>query len=284
MMRMALLFALPEEYAAFKRAAGSWQLTHRTPFKSFLHSAPSRQLVLVETGMGRVGMLAALDWLLGWMRPDLVITAGFAGSLSEELAVGDVCLGEAFTWLDEGSNTPLCLDAAARKPAAKSPVTFRLATCAKAASSFIRFCSEDRLRPARIVTVSQPQPKSLLSPEFKDVASIMDMESYFTARFCYARRIPFLGIRSVSDGLWDEIEFDLRSITDQRGRVRIPLVLASVINSPGLVRSYYHSWERSRRAARSLGEALAGLAALPAEELGALAASISYYATRPEPG
>jgi nucleoside phosphorylase len=293
-MRMALLFALPEEYAAFKRHMGPWQFTHRTPFKSFLHRVPPREIVLVETGMGRVGILAALDWLLGWMRPDLVIAAGFSGSLSEELAVGDVCLGESFTWLEEDLNTPFCpefastsfheedlgaREGAAGEPEAKPTVTFRMESGAKTTSRFIRFCSEHRFRPARIVTVSQPQPKPLLSPAFKDVASIMDMESYYAARFCYERQIPFLGIRSVSDGLGDEIDFDLSSITDQQGRVRILLVLASIVKSPGLVRSYYRSWERSRRAARSLGGALAGLVALPAEELGALAASISYYKT-----
>ena len=119
MMRMALLFALPEEYAAFKRSAGSWQLTHRTPFKSFLHSAPSRQLVLVETGMGRVGMLEALDWLLGWIRPDLVIPPALPEASARNCRWGMFAWARPLHGLIEGSNTPLCLDAAARKPEAQ---------------------------------------------------------------------------------------------------------------------------------------------------------------------
>lgn len=293
-MQTALLFALPEEYASFKRAKEPWQLIHRTPFRTFLHTALSCELVLVETGMGQKQLLEALSWLLGKTRPDLIIAAGFAGSLSPDLVVGAVCLGEAFSYVEEdvcAHSSPEITatsfqaaafgawDGAPGASEADPTATFRMEPGAKTGSRLIQVCRQYRLHRTRMVTVNQPQPKPLLARKFAQKASIVDMESYFAVRFCYERQIPFLGVRAVSDGLWDEIDFDLGAISDARGRVKIPRVLVSVVRSPGLVRSYYRSWKRSRTAAFRLGRALAGLVGLSAEELGAVAESISYYKT-----
>jgi hypothetical protein len=52
--------------------------------------------------------------------------------------------------------------------------------------------------------------------------------------------------------------------------VKIPLVFGSVLRSPRLLKSYYLSWKRSTKAARSLGKVLAGLVNLPPAELHSL--------------
>ena len=131
----------------------------------------------------------------------------------------------------------------------------------------VQFCDEHRIRRTQIVTVNQPAPKQQLSREYENGLTIMDMESYFVGRFCHEKNIPFLSFRAVSDGFLDEIDFDLAAITDARGQVRIPLVLASVLRNPRLLRSYCLSWKRSTKAAKSLGKVLAGLVNLPSAEL-----------------
>ena len=105
----------------------------------------------------------------------------------------------------------------------------------------------------------------------------MDMESYFVAEFCYHSHIPFLSVRAISDGVDDEIDFDPGAISDLRGRVKVPLVLASIIRNPALIRSYFLSWKRSRKAAESLGRALIGLVNLPSTELRSLIAENRLY-------
>jgi hypothetical protein len=101
----------------------------------------------------------------------------------------------------------------------------------------------------------------------------MDMESYLVARFCSRNHIPFLSLRAISDGVSDEIDFDLTAISDNRGRVRIPLVLASVLRNPRLLRSYYLSWKRSQIAAKNLGKVLYSFLNLPIAEIRTLALS-----------
>ncbi len=275
-MQTILLFALPEEYGDFARVTGPWQLARRKPFRCFHRTDRFRNLVLVETGMGEKQALAALHWLLSRARPDLVIGAGFAGSLSEQLTVGDVCLGEVILSLGEGHPVECHPGVCAPPPEGKPPVTLVLKSCAEIASKMMPAGCQFRLHHARIVTVPRPQPKPLLSQRYADRASVVDMESYGAARCCYENGVPFLGLRAVSDALWDAIDFDPTSLCDGRGRVRIPRVLVSVMRAPRLIGSYHRSWKRSRSAARSLGRVLAGLIRLPAEELDTVAKSISY--------
>jgi adenosylhomocysteine nucleosidase len=249
-LRIALLFALPQEYTALKRLTAPWKRTRREPFKSFVRQAPPQELLLIESGMGHERMLEALEWLLGWTRPDLVIAAGFAGSLAQDLVVGDVCLGGRFIYCDlQPQSQP--------RPTINLKVSERLA----------HFCAEHRIRQAQIVTVNQPEPKPRLARVFRETPSIMDMESYFAGQWCYQNQIPFLSFRAISDGLYDEIDFDLETISDSLGRVQIPLVVASVLKNPQLFRSFYRSWKRSAKAAKNLGRALAGLLNLSSSEL-----------------
>ena len=252
-IRIALLFALPQEYGYFKRVTAHWLLTRREPFKGFVRRLPHQEIILVESGMGCDRMLKALEWLLGWTRPDLVIAGGFAGSLMPDLRVGDVCLGEAFSPYD------LQFDS---RDAAR--INLELS------ERMLRFCDEHQLRKTHMITVERPKAKRLMSQKLGNGAWITDMEGYFVAKFCYQNHLPFVSIRAVSDGFMDEIDFDPEAISDAQGHVKIPLVLASILRNPRLMRSYFHSWKHSITAARSLGKALVGLLNLPSSELRSL--------------
>jgi adenosylhomocysteine nucleosidase len=252
-IRIAMLFALPQEYGYFKRLTAHWLLTRREPFKSLVRRLPDQEVILLESGMGCDRMLKALEWLLGWTRPDLVIAGGFAGSLVQDLRVGDVCLGEAFSPYDVQFDS---------RDTARVDLEL--------SERMMHFCDQHRMRKTHIVTVERPTAKRLMSQELGNGSWIMDMEGYFVAKFCYQNHLPFLAIRAVSDGFGDEIDFDLEAISDAQGHVKIPLVAASILRDPGLMRSYLHSWKHSITAARSLGKALAGLLDLPSPELRSL--------------
>jgi len=293
-MRTVLLFALPEEHASFRTTTGPWRLTCRTPFKTFRCTTLSHDLVLVETGMGREPLCEALSWLLELPHPDLIISAGFAGSLSEHLSVGDGCLGEAFVCFDEDHEEQWSGEIArAALPDAASEnrddlasamecrplTTFHLKRGSERLRQWLPVTGRYSFQQARIVTVTRPQQKVSLAHRFADGTSLMDMESYYAVRFCFERRIPFLAVRVVSDGLEDELDFDLGAISDDQGKVRVSRVVASVIRSPRLIKSYYHAWRRSRTAARSLGNFLARVLALPEKDLEDLVKSLTYYAS-----
>lgn len=257
-LRIAIFAALPQEIGPFKRSVPPWFLTGRRPFPRFRHLGQAMDLVLVETGMGRKAIADALRWELRRRTPHLVMSVGFAGSLSHDFQVGDVLLGNE--WVEDYSGRP--------ENALASACYGRVSL--DPAAALIRFCREAQVRTARIVTVDRPEPKQALNARFASPPTLMDMESGAAAQLAMRVNIPFLCFRAVSDGLEDEIDFDVHALSDSSGKIRIPLVLAAVLRRPGLMASFARCSRRSARASQRLARVLSSLLSLPREELEAI--------------
>jgi adenosylhomocysteine nucleosidase len=249
---MAIFAALPQEYRTFKRLMGGWTFQGTLPFKVFQHQAAGRQQLLVETGMSRKRLLEAVAWALKAGNPDVIISAGFAGGLQDSLGVGKVVWGETFSELaTNGMRLNDRFQLPMPKPAAA-------------------FCQQQLVDRVRVITVERPVAKARLNRWCGQHPAVIDMESSVLAEAAFYRGIPFICLRAVSDGLHDEIDYDLEDITDDRGRVRIRNVLRTILNKPALIRSFHSSWRRARLAARHLARALAALLTLPQPHLEAL--------------
>jgi adenosylhomocysteine nucleosidase len=250
-MRIALTAALPQEYRPFLKRGTLWRRVSTRPYTQYLHVGCDREILLVETGMGRKPLQAGLDRVIRKYAPDLLISFGFAGSLHERLEVGDLCRVESFFHLD-----------AASPPGLREP-PFYMAASADPGD----FSATSPVRKAAIFTVELPKPKESLVKLCGDIPSLLDMESYHVARFAMEAKIPFLCLRSVSDGCRDAIDFDVEAITDGLGRVRMMRVLGAVARHPQWMRSFLLSWKRSRAAGKTLADGLCPLLTLPLEKL-----------------
>jgi len=246
MLNVTLLVALPDEYRYFKRATGPWQIVCRRPFRKFRCSVAGKQLNLVETGMGRDRANLALRWMLKENQPDIVCSFGFAGSINREFQIGQVTYGSGFVLSDE------CNEGASKE-------VIRLECSAEA---WLNFCQTQGLRAAQIVTEERPESKRLLGLRFRETSSVVDMESYFIARFTQEKGIPFVCFRAISDGFEDEIDFDLGEITTE-GRVKVAKVLRLLAQKPHLLPRFYSLWRKSTQAARELGQVVSAFVGIP---------------------
>ncbi len=250
MLNITLLAALPDEYRCFKRLTGGWRLVCRRPFREFARTDPAKQLHLVETGMGQKRITAALNWIMQEAPPDMLCSFGFAGGLSRELRVGQVVCGARFSAPHAGRDGVF-------------PETIAAGGCAEALADF---CHTHGVMPAEIVTDEQPREKCSVMPGCGDLACVMDMESWFIARFAQQEGIPLICFRAVSDGLGDEITFDLDEITTE-GRVTIAKVVRLLAKHPRLLPEFYALWKNSTRAARELARVVSGLVDIPSFRL-----------------
>lgn len=242
-MATALIFAaLPEEYRCLLKAAGPWRMVCRQPFRMFGRSVAGREWRLIETGMGRERITRATAWAVQEGLPDLVLSVGFCGSLTADLPVGSVVLGQSFQLLQS-----------LEEQCEAAPIGYR-----EAGRGIVELCRTLPARCAPVVTLLRPQAKQLLRRRFAAAATVIDMESYFAAGFARDHGLPFLCLRAVSDGAQDEIEFDLDSISTN-GRVRILKVLALLYRRPNLLPVFHHAWQRSRLAAKELAQATIAL-------------------------
>jgi hypothetical protein len=101
--------------------------------------------------------------------------------------------------------------------------------------------------------------------------AVAEMESTSIAEIAHTHAIPFIGLRAISDDLGLEVDLNLDSIADRRGRVRLPKLVPALLTRPRLVRSLPPLYRGSRLAGRNLAMTLTALLALPEDELRALA-------------
>src|SRR5437588_76705 len=85
-----VIFALKRERRAFHR---HFPILQKVPGPCWASLCGSCQPVLaLQTGVGAERMQTALDWLFNSHRPSLVLSAGYAGALHEDVKVGDTIL------------------------------------------------------------------------------------------------------------------------------------------------------------------------------------------------
>ncbi len=251
-MRILILAALPQEYSPIKKLLPSWRLVGKRPLKKFTCKLPGKEIVLIESGMGARSAQEALGAELTGFTPDLLIFSGFAGGLHPDLPVGAVC----FT-----ANT--------REISSAEVFHFRFP------DKLIDFMTQNGIRPVLGLSAEQPGNKQTLSALAAGQPAVLDMETSTLARMAFHNKIPFICFRAVSDGLDDDLGFDLSDIADERGRIRLAGVLAAVIRKPATLKAFYLSWRRSRRAAKNLCRSVAAFLEIPTAVLGKMAGEIS---------
>lgn len=251
MTRMALFMALPQEHAPLRRLTAPWELVQRWPLRTFLKRLPDRDWLLIESGMGRCAIERALEWAFRYMKPDCILSAGFAGSLDERLRVGQVCLGEHY--MSYAGPLPT----AGRTPGLQNPT----------GPTLERFRSPRRLAHARVVTVELVQNKRALHEELGGASMLVDMETYYAAAAAAKRRVPFVSMRSVSDSLDDAIDFDVEVLTDAHGHIVISRVVRQVVQAPRILVPLLSAWKRSRVAGAALAEAARAFLSLPSRDI-----------------
>ncbi|MEY2480117.1 MAG: adenosylhomocysteine nucleosidase [Verrucomicrobiota bacterium] len=153
---IAVTFALPTESAVFVHLLRDAR--HEMSIEVF------------HTGVGRRSCQDKIDMFLDAQRPAILISAGFAGALSDQLKIGDILLAENFS-------TPRTLQTARELLADSFTRIGKLFTADAIVDSI-----EKRNEIARTTS-----------------AIAVDMETEWIAAACAARDIPLLSLRAISD-------------------------------------------------------------------------------------
>ena len=104
-----VLTALPLEYAAVRaHAEEREELVHRDGTRVERGRLPgtSWHVALAELGMGAEQAAALTTQLINWLRPEAVFFVGVAGSLKDDVEIGDVVVGTQVYEIHGGKQTP----------------------------------------------------------------------------------------------------------------------------------------------------------------------------------
>ncbi|NLI81898.1 MAG: hypothetical protein GX443_09460 [Deltaproteobacteria bacterium] len=235
--RIALFAALPWEFHAFRRRFHPWKLLCRVPFRVSCSFWKDRELLLVETGMGKEMVESAMNWVF-WSWPfDFLVSFGFAGGLHPSMSVGDSFLCRDFYRFD--TKTMRCDE---------------LHYVADIPAELLDWCKSAAVECCRTITTLRHEPKNVFSDALKSIPTAVDMESYYAAAFAHAWKLPFCCFRSISDSCTQELGFQVQDLAGERGRIKIVEVLRTIGKNPRTVPSFFRSWMRSQQAGHSLGK------------------------------
>lgn len=226
-----ILFALERERLYLHDAIRIKDRFPDSPCPAFLCTDQSEHIIVMETGVGAIRTLRALDWLLGppsreKIHGQFVLSAGFAGSLDSSTRVGDVMLArdvvneEGATW------------AAPMRPG-----------------------DLPGIRCGRLLTTSrfigEPSEKLALGKQHGAIA--VDMESAAFARRCHERGVPWACLRVISDDVSAAFSAEVAGLVED-GRVRMGRVVWLLARKPWLLPKLVRLAGQTRRAARRLAD------------------------------
>jgi nucleoside phosphorylase len=169
MTRTAVTFALPAESSEFLRRLGNKTRADRSGLRLIQGTIEHRSVEVLHTGVGENICKERIGKFLESQQFDVLISAGFAGSLNHELQVNDLLLAKNFLTL-EPKQTQSSLSNVSVYAANMLTVPMMIDS------------REERERIAR-----------------ESGASAIDMETEFIARACADRAIPLLALRVITD-------------------------------------------------------------------------------------
>ena len=195
-----------------------------------------RNVVVIRSGPGREAAARATEALIDGHRPQWIISSGFAGGLSAELARNDLLMAD--TIVDpQGDRLSIDLrvdpESLRRRPGVHvGPLL-----------------TSDRV-------VRLPAEKRELGDKHQAVA--VDMETYAVADVCRRRRFRFLAVRVIGDAVDEELAPEVRGLLKQKSKTaKLGAVLGAVWRRPSSVKDMYRLRENALVASDRLAKFLA---------------------------
>jgi len=241
-----ILFAMNRESRGFRRDFPPTERFAGAPWRTRFCGPSCLSVLVVETGIGSQATHQALDWLFSKpkfgqipYKPKLVLFAGFAGSLVDDLNVGDLVLAKDVVDL-EGNRWPTTWPGELPVGPWQPP-----------------------LQRGNILSTNQiigdPEKKRFLGQKYN--ALVVDMESAAFAAQCAQHDIPFGCLRVVSDDANTALSPRLVDLL-AGGRISWWRVLQALIQQPSLLKEFMRLSRDTRLASDRLGKALGELLTL----------------------
>jgi len=211
------------------------------PFKAYCVRLSSHVLFVAETGLGVENAGKVFLRLLQSARPDAAVSLGYCGALTHGPSVGDVIWASSVCLIDGQKVERLSLSDGSELLEAlslRAPV-----------------------KSGTFLTMKEWRKKGELLPLVDPgmALPVCDMETFAIARLCRDHKLPFYGLRAVSDPAGKELGFDPRSVCGSEGTYRVRLALKLFLTRPRLVAQAMELRRTSKIASRNLGRAVAAL-------------------------
>ena len=195
MKRIAIIVAMQSEFELVSHILENAVESEIEGARCMMGLLYGKEIILLKSGIGKVNAAMQVTSLIAKMLPNYIINSGVAGGIGEGMHQGDIVVGtEACyhdVWCGEGEwgqvqGFPL-----------KFPANEHLLEAAKSVVKdnsqlvFGLICTGDQF-------ISDLATLQGIKRNFPDGKAV-DMESAAIAQVCYAKQVPFMSLRIVSD-------------------------------------------------------------------------------------
>ncbi len=246
---IAILAALIYEVRPFLRAVKA-RRRRDLALPAWEFAAGEGRGMLGLSGVGEAATRRAAARLLTLGRPNILLSVGFAGGLTQEVEPGAVVAGAAYYHYSFKTEVLREISPPPGLPAA-GDLAQRLA-----ATGLPAF-------PGSMVTAPVILDKARLAAICRHLAyPVLDQETGAAAEVAAAHGTPFLGLRAMTDAAGEEIPgFIAKAMNDHQTPGPL-MALGWLARDPRRIAPLIHYWRRSALAARNLARAMEVLLSL----------------------
>jgi adenosylhomocysteine nucleosidase len=232
----------------FHAVARALQLTHPISeygFRALSSHEPGLHILLIQSGIGPGKARKCVQKILVSASWDIIISTGFAGDLQAD-SIGSVLIGHEVCFV-ESASSPIC----------STPQLFMCHPDWVKTALSLRWMGGGPLRAGRFVSMDRVLTRSVDKRQLhvSTGAVGIDMESAAIGEVAQKHAVPFLIIRTVSDGVNEDLPVDFNLFFKPSGWLSGLIKILSTPKSwKGFLDLYRHSKHASLQLTRFFEE------------------------------
>ncbi len=202
-MKIAIIGAMEQEVEILAQLMADKQITKLAGCTLYQGKIAEKEVVLLQSGIGKVAAAVGATLVLQMTQPDVVINTGSAGGVAKGLKVGDIVISNETAYHDADvtvfgyskGQLPAC---PARFQSDEKLVSLA-ANVAQTLGENVKtglICSGDSF-------ISGGEKLAQIKTDFPDIVAT-EMEATAIAQVCHSFNIPFVVVRAISDNGDDE--------------------------------------------------------------------------------
>lgn len=206
---IGIIGAMDEEVAKLKESMTGVEIRTKAAMDFYQGKIGDKEVVVVRSGIGKVNAAVCSQILVDCYQVSAIINTGIAGSLRNEINIGDVVLSSDTLQHDmDATGFGYPVGQIPRMEVLSFQADERLIAVARACCEVV--IPETGTHVGRVVSgdqfISDKQKKAWLTETFDGYCT--EMEGAAIAQTAYLNGIPFLIIRAISDKADDSAEMD----------------------------------------------------------------------------
>jgi adenosylhomocysteine nucleosidase len=220
METIGLIAAMPMESRALLQLVRGQERVSIGSLRGVRFRSADHDCVLVTSGMGVRRAATATRALIAAVQPDCLLSFGIAGTVQQDLKIGDTILAVQNCSLEMGELSPF-------QPLAALSAESQRSVEQALGSLGTRFVQGTAVTTRGSQLVLQ-RSQGLHNP-------VLEMETAGILQVAAENKIPLIVLRSVSDDPCSPIPFDLETVMDDEYNFRPGRLLLQILKRPGIL-------------------------------------------------